>query len=82
MGHFRFRGRTEPLITRAIQVANTTLRVGLIGLSITLALNVFGLFVLRQAAARFLTGDWWTVWFPSFIAWFCMTTMGPATIFS
>lgn len=55
---------------------NTTLRVGLIGLSITLALNLFGLFVLRQAAARFLTDDWWSVWFPSFIVWFGMTITG------
>ncbi len=48
---------------------NATLTVGLIGLSITLVLNLFGLLVLRQAAARFLTNDWWSVWFPSFIVW-------------
>jgi hypothetical protein len=57
---------------------NATLRLGLIGLSITLALNVFGLLVLRQAAARFLTNDWWSVWFPSFIVWFVIAIMGLA----
>ena len=55
---------------------NATLRVGLIGLSVTLVLNLFGFLVLGQAAARFLTGDWWSVWFPSFIVWFGMTITG------
>ena len=47
---------------------NATLGLGVIGLSITLALNVFGVLVLRQAAARVFTDEWWSVWFPSFIA--------------
>jgi formate-dependent nitrite reductase membrane component NrfD len=55
---------------------NATLRVGLIGLSITLVLNVFGFLVLRQAAARFLSDDWWSVWFPSFIVWFGIAITG------
>ena len=55
---------------------NATLRVGLIGLSITLAINLFGFLVLRQAAARFLTHDWWSVWFPSFIVWLTITIAG------
>jgi hypothetical protein len=55
---------------------NATLRLGLIGLSITLALNLFGLLVLRQAAARFFTDDWWSVWFPSSIVWLAITNAG------
>ena len=55
---------------------NATLRLGLIGLSITLAINLFGLLVLRQAAARFFTDDWWSVWFPSFIVWLSITITG------
>jgi hypothetical protein len=55
---------------------NATVRVGVIGLSITLAINLFGLLVLRQAAAQFFTGDWWSVWFPSFIVWLVMTIIG------
>lgn len=55
---------------------NATLRTGLIGLSITLALNLFGFLVLRQAAARFLSHDWWSVWFPSFIVWFGIAMTG------
>jgi len=58
---------------------NATLRLGLIGLSITLALNVFGVLVLGQAAARVFTDGWWSVWFPSFIVWFviAMSRLGP-----
>jgi hypothetical protein len=55
---------------------NATLRLGLIGLSITLALNLFGFLILRQAAARFLTDEWWSVWFPSFIVWFAIAMTG------
>jgi len=57
---------------------NATLRLGLIGSSITLALNVFGFLVLKQAAARFFTGDWWSTWFPSFIVWLGITIVGLA----
>jgi hypothetical protein len=55
---------------------NATVRVGAIGLSITLAINLFGLLVLRQAAAQFFTHDWWSVWFPSFIVWLVITIIG------
>jgi hypothetical protein len=53
-----------------------TLTFGLIGLSITLALNLVGSLVLRQAAARFFTDDWWSVWFPTFIVWTVITITG------
>lgn len=53
-----------------------TLRLGLIGLSVTLGLNVFGLLVLGQPAARFLASEWWSVWFPSFVVWISIATMG------
>ncbi len=55
---------------------NATLRLGVIGSSITLAINLFGLLVLKQAAAQFFTDDWWSVWFPSFIVWLVMTIIG------
>ena len=55
---------------------NATLRLGLIGSSITLALNLFGFLVLKQSAARFFTDDWWSTWFPSFIVWLGITIVG------
>lgn len=55
---------------------NATLRLGLIGSSITLALNLFGFLVLNQAAARFFTDGWWSTWFPSFIVWLGITIVG------
>lgn len=55
---------------------NATVRLGLIGSSITLAINLFGLLILRQAASQFFTGDWWSVWFPSFAVWLSITIIG------
>lgn len=57
---------------------NATLRLGLIGASITLAVNLFGLLILRQAAAQFFTQDWWSVWFPSFVVWLGIAIVGLA----
>ncbi len=57
---------------------NAMLRLGVIGSSVTLALNVFGLLVLRQPAARFFADDWWSVWFPSFIVWVALAITGLA----
>ena len=57
---------------------NATLRLGLIGASITLALNLFGLLILRQAAAHFFTDDWWSAWFPSFAIWLGIAIIGLA----
>lgn len=55
---------------------NATLRLGLIGSAITLALNLFGFLVLKQAAARFFADGWWSTWFPSFIVWLGITMVG------
>ncbi len=55
---------------------NTLLRVGLIGLCINLVLNLFGLFVLAQPAARFFSDEWWSVWFPTFVVWVVLTIVG------
>jgi hypothetical protein len=55
---------------------NATLKLGLIGSSITLVLNLFGILVLGQAAAQFVTHDWWSVWFPSFAVWLAITIIG------
>ncbi len=52
------------------------LKIGVIGASIVLALNVFGLLVLRQPAAHFFSMTWWSVWFPSYIVWLVLTTIG------
>jgi uncharacterized membrane protein len=63
------------LVERRVSM-NTTLRLGLIGLSITVALNLFGVLVLSQAAARVLADEWWSVWFPSFVVWFVIVMAG------
>ena len=55
---------------------NSILRLGVIGASITLALNLFALLVLRKPAAQLFSDNWWSTWFPSFAVWLCITVVG------
>jgi|GEM_PF-954643 len=57
---------------------NRMLTVGLVGLSIHLALNLLGIFVFHKAAAVFFSEQWWTSWFPSMLVWvvFIITGLG------
>ena len=55
---------------------NNMLKVGLIGLAITLVLDFAGILIFRQPAAQFFAGDWWSVWFPSFLVWIVIAIIG------
>jgi hypothetical protein len=44
-------------------------KLGVIGLSITLALNLL-------AGDRFFTTSWWSRWLPSYIAWLVVAMLG------
>jgi hypothetical protein len=48
---------------------NSILFIGLMGLSIHLLLNLLGIFVFHKAAAVFFTEQWWSSWFPMWLAW-------------
>jgi hypothetical protein len=52
------------------------IKIGLIGASIVLALNLFGLLVLGQAAAQFFSVTWWSVWLPSYAVWLVVIVVG------
>lgn len=52
------------------------LRVALIGLAITLVMNLLGIFVFHRAAAVFFTEQWWSTWSPSWIVWIVLTIAG------
>jgi hypothetical protein len=56
--------------------SNALLRLGLIGLSITLVLNLLGDFGFHRSTALFFTEHWWTSWFPSWIVWVVLTIIG------
>lgn len=59
-----------------MKTSNALLRVGLIGLGITLVLNLLGLFVFHRPTAVFFTEQWWSSWFPSWMAWTVLTITG------
>lgn len=61
------------MTTQSIQ---NSLRAGLFGPVIVLALNLIGLFLLNQSAARFLSDDWWSVWFPAYLVAFGVMVIG------
>ncbi len=47
--------------------------IGLIGLAITIVLNLVALFLLKKAAAGYFSDAWWSEWFPSYAVWVSFT---------
>jgi len=52
------------------------LRMGVIGLSVTLILNLFGLFVLGKSSCAFFSHQWWPDWFACYCLWSTFTVIG------
>ena len=50
-------------------------KIALIGLTIAIALNLFGL-VLGQPGAHFFNAVWWAAWFPLHALWFFLAAVG------
>jgi hypothetical protein len=48
---------------------NTTGWIGLIGLTITVALNLVALLLWKKASAEYFSDKWWSEWFPLYIFW-------------
>lgn len=43
--------------------------IGVLGLLITVAMNLLSLVLFRRPAAEFLSHGWWLSWFPSYLLW-------------
>ncbi len=54
------------------------LPVGFIGLFAALATNLVALYGFEKPHAVFFSGEWWTVWFPSYVIWSSFAFMGVA----
>ena len=52
--------------------------VGIIGLAITISLNMFAFLSLGKASAVFLSAKWLTAWLPSYIVWVTITIVAVA----
>lgn len=53
-------------------------RIGLIGLAGTIVLNLVALLILKKTSAEYFSDEWWSDWFPSYIVWLVLTTIGLA----
>jgi hypothetical protein len=52
--------------------------MGLVGLVITVTLNLVALLLLKKAEAEYFSDKWWSVWFPSYTVWLIFTIIGVA----
>jgi hypothetical protein len=50
--------------------------MGLMGLAITIALNLVALLLLKKVEAEYFSDKWWSVWFPSYTVWLTFTVIG------
>jgi hypothetical protein len=55
--------------------------IGLVGLLITIVMNLLALLVFKRAAAVYFSTEWWSTWFPSYTVWLVFTIMGLAYCF-
>jgi len=55
---------------------NPMFRLGLIGLAIAVAVNLLVGLLFGTPAAQFLSGEWWTVWFPTYLVWIVFIIVG------
>jgi hypothetical protein len=52
--------------------------IGVIGLAVTVALNVLALWVWHRTSAHYFSTPWWAAWFPSYGVWLVFTIIGCA----
>jgi hypothetical protein len=49
--------------------------IGIIGLLINLALNLYAYFYIDPVSSSPLEEGWWTVWLPSYLVWLVFLTI-------
>ena len=52
------------------------LAIGLTGMAIFLAVNIYALMALERASARPFTPEWWAEWFPAVGVWLVFLVVG------
>jgi len=50
--------------------------LGLIGLTLTLILNLVAVFILKQASATFFQDQWWSDWSPGYLLFLTFAIIG------
>jgi hypothetical protein len=54
-------------------------RLAVIGLPLTVALNLVGLFVFHRHSSVFFSEAWWNAWFPNYFVWAMFGFIGAVT---
>jgi hypothetical protein len=50
--------------------------IGLIGLAVTIALNLAALLAWQKPSAKYFSDAWWGAWFPSYVIWLVFAAIG------
>jgi hypothetical protein len=58
---------------------NSFARIGIIGLSITVVVNLAGFLVFHRASSVFFSDAWWSAWFPVYLVWMVFAIGGFAS---
>lgn len=53
--------------------------IGLVGLAITIVLNLVAWLLLKKASVEYFSDKWWSGWFPAYIVWLVFAIMGFAS---
>ncbi|MEO6996130.1 MAG: hypothetical protein ABI273_21185 [Lacunisphaera sp.] len=54
--------------------------MGVVGLTITIALNLIASLALKKPAAEFFSHGWWSTWLPSYLVWSVLLLLGLAGV--
>ena len=52
--------------------------IGLVGLAITIVLNLVALLILKKVSAEYFPDNWWSDWLPAYIIWLICSIVGLA----
>jgi hypothetical protein len=52
------------------------IKIGVLGLAISIVINLAALFLFKKPSAAFFTDPWWSSWFPSYIVWLVFLAVG------
>ena len=55
--------------------------IGVTGMAIFVALNVYAVLVLEKTSAQPFSNEWWSQWFPAGVVWLVFLSIGGARWF-
>jgi uncharacterized membrane protein len=53
-----------------------SITIGVVGLAVTIAINLITLIILKMTAVEFSSHAWWFIWVSSYVVWLSFLTVG------